>query len=477
MTPRDKANVADLTDWAIRPTRPVEVISLNSSNSYSSKTEESRDISFDSSISSPREKETRRPECLNPAALHGVAGEYVELVEPHTEAGVPAILTQFLAVSGVFLGRTSYYQVEADSHYGNLFISIVGNTSGGRKGTSLGQVLRVFKLADGEFVNKCRKGGLSSGEGLIWSVRDPIRTMQPVKEKGRIVTYEETIEDHGIFDKRLLVTEPEFARLLQVTQRDTNTLSAIIREAWDTGSLNILTKAKTATASGAHIGIVCHITSDELKRLLTTTEAANGFANRFIWVHAERSKELPHGGNLPDEQLLPIADCLRKAQQACQGRGRLAFDQEARTEWERVYGALSAGKPGLFGSVTARAAPQVCRLALVYALLDCDTAIRIKHLKAALAVWTYAEESARYIFGDAIGDQTADTILSFLQTTGQVGATRTEVSNLFHRNKGAEEIDRALRSLQKLNRAYAERDPSNEGRPVERWFFSTMATN
>ncbi|MBI4512277.1 MAG: hypothetical protein HY698_21770 [Deltaproteobacteria bacterium] len=41
------------------------------------------------------------------------------------------------------------------------------------------------------------------------------------------------VVDPGVDDKRLLVIETEFARVLQVHTREGNTLSDIIRQAWD----------------------------------------------------------------------------------------------------------------------------------------------------------------------------------------------------------------------------------------------------
>ena len=55
------------------------------------------------------------------------------------------------------------------------------------------------------------KGGLSSGEGLINEVRDEVK-----KWDSKAGEYE-TI-DPGVPDKRLMVTEPEFANALEVMQ-------------------------------------------------------------------------------------------------------------------------------------------------------------------------------------------------------------------------------------------------------------------
>jgi hypothetical protein len=109
------------------------------------------------------------------------------------------------------------------------------------------------------------------------------------------------------------------------------------------------------------------------------------------------------------------------------------------------------------------------RLALIYALPDCSDVISLEHLEAALAFWAYSAASARWVFGDSIGDPTADEIWSLARERHD-GITRTEVSNLFSRNKKAREIDRALQALidaGRLQRATV-RDPRN-GRTLTVW--------
>src|SRR5690606_37128729 len=129
--------------------------------------------------------------------------------------------------------------------------------------------------------------------------------------KGIITGYQSEIVDPGVDDKRLLVLEEEFASTLRVMGRDGNSLSGVIRQAWDHGDLNTMTKNNPAKATGAHISIVGHTTQDELLRYLNDTEAANGFANRFMWVAVQRSKQLPDGGNLHADVVLDLAAKLR----------------------------------------------------------------------------------------------------------------------------------------------------------------------
>ena len=106
--------------------------------------------------------------------------------------------------------------------------------------------------------------GLSSGEGLKWAVRDAVEAHEPLKDRGRIVGFQPVIRDHGVADKRLLVIESEFAQALKVMEREGNTLSPTLRQAWDSGNLRTLTKNDPVVATDAHVSILGHITREEL---------------------------------------------------------------------------------------------------------------------------------------------------------------------------------------------------------------------
>ena len=53
--------------------------------------------------------------------------------------------------------------------------------------------------------------------------------------------------------------------VLKVTKRQDNTLSAILRNAWDGKTLETLSKTAPARATGAHISIIGHITRVSVK--------------------------------------------------------------------------------------------------------------------------------------------------------------------------------------------------------------------
>lgn len=403
-------------------------------------------------------------------AFEGLAGEIVGLVAPQTEADPVAVLVQLLVMFGNLIGRRAHFKVEEDLHFTNLFVCLVGETAKGRKGTSKGRALASFAAVEDDWAQKRLVSGLSSGEGLIWQVRDERHEKQPVKQKGRVVDHQRVLVDEGVSDKRLLVIESEFVLPLRAMCREGNTLSARIREAWDSGNLSCLTKHQAARATGAHISIIGHITRQELRAAMRDLEAANGFANRFLWLAVRRSKLLPLGGAPVDlgsraHKLALVADRARTA-------GEIGLSPGAQTYWCReVYPLLAQGRPGLLGAVLNRAEAQVRRLALVYALLDAAAEVRVNHLASALALWDYAEASARWVFGDSLGDRVADQIRGALREAGDSGVPQNDLVDLFSRHEPADRIGAALALLEQSGLARKEKSQTR-GRPVTRWYSS-----
>jgi hypothetical protein len=404
------------------------------------------------------------PESLAPEAFQGLAGEFVRAVEPYSEADPAAILLQFLTCFGSVVGRSPHFMVGATPHHLNEFVLIVGRTAKSRKGTSLAEVRAVLGAIDESWARSRVLPGLSSGEGVIFHIRDEVWGRN--KKGARVLV------DEGVEDKRLLVLESEFASALKVMQREGNTLSPVLRCAWDGLPLGTLTKNSPLRASQSHISVIGHTTGDDLSRYLSVTDQANGFGNRFLVASARRSKELHDPGSLPEDAAQKLQEKVRESVEFGRAAAKMRRSAEAGEVWKAVYPELSRDDvPGLFGALTARAEAHVLRLSMAYALLDQSIDIRSEHLQAALAVWEFCENSIRCIFGDAVGDPVADAILRALRENVD-GLTRTEISNVFDRHRQAEEIDAALGFLRQLGRARCETGQT-EGRPAERWFACT----
>lgn len=281
----------------------------------------------------------------------------------------------------------------------------------------------------------------------------------------------EELVDAGANDKRLLLDEREFSGALAVLKREGSILSRIVRDAWDCAELlRTITKHSPTRATRALISIVGHITVEELRRTLDQTSMANGYANRFLFACVKRSKLLPHGGKADEEIAGMLGAQTLGALTAARAINRVTMTKAAARHWTEVYTTLAQGAPGLLGAITDRAEAQTIRLALVYALLDQAQQIDTVHIETALALWRYCEASARYIFGDIIGDPNADTVLRALRNAGAAGLSRTELFNLFGRNLTANKIDAALVALLSAGKVRRGGMKKTGGRPVETWF-------
>ena len=429
--------------------------SYNSSNSY-------------------KQSERAKPE-VSPDVFQGLAGEIVKAIEPYTESDPVATLANVLTMFGNVLGHNPWFGVERTRHYLNLFFVEVGETSKGRKGTSLSTPRSMMADIDDVWAATRVTGGLSSGEGLIYQIRDERFESKAFREDGEI-TYKTIRVDEGAPDKRLMLVEEELSQGLKTMSREGNTLSAIIRQAWDSGNLHPLTKNSPIRATDAHISIIGHITREELLRYLTETEQANGFANRFVWLMVYRSKKISNPKGVPNEILNPLTGKLGERIDAARKVGEMVRTEKAEETWSGVYPELTEGKPGLIGAVLARGEPQVMRLACVYALMDGKAMVDVPHLNAALALWDYSEQSAMTIFGDLIGDPNVDAAQEGLKAKGTL--TLTELHALFGRNVSATEVDRVVAVLLKRGLISVETVTDDRGRKsitMLRW--GTNSTN
>lgn len=369
-------------------------------------------------------------------------------IAPHTEADPVALLAQILVAAGATIGRGAWLQVEASRHHPNEFVVLVGDSAKARKGSSWDHVERTLGRAQPGFSTLIRTG-LSTGEGLIWAARDPNGC------------------DPGAVDARLLVVEPEFVTVLKAAGRDINTLSPVLRAAWDGRPLALLTRTAPARASAAHIAVIGHITATELAHHLSNLEAANGFLNRFCFIAARRHRLLPDGGHLDPLAGTGLEGRLGANLDVARRAGEVRLDASARAEWHTIYAHLSQAQDGIVGSLCARAEAHVLRLAMLYALTDGATTISIGHLHAGLALWEYSARSTAWGVGTATADPIANQIQAALVASTD-GLTRTQLRDLFGRNLSGTRIDSALSALGAAGTARCHR-ATTAGRPAEIW--------
>lgn len=377
-------------------------------------------------------------------AFQGVVGEVAGLAARYTEADPHGVAVALLVGVGSEIGRKAHVVVGGRPHHANVLAALVGNTARGRKGTATGIALDVLGRAAPDAANRRVGNGISTGEGLIHRIRDTsVRTIRKVVNGEERVT---TTEEPGVADKRLLFVESEGGRFCGRIRK--GTLAPVLSAAFDGEDLTIATRHSPLVASKPHVAMLLNVTREVVSKRFPEIEIESGLANRILWVLVDRPRIDPDGGRIPESELDRCAATVGAAIKAASGRGEIGLDTAATALWRQEYERLDREQPGRYGQVTARAAVLVRRLALIYAILGQSQVVTSDHLRAALDLWRYCDESAKLLFGDALGNSRARRIYEALLERPE-GMSQEEIrQEVFSKHLTAGDLQDALRELQ-----------------------------
>lgn len=390
---------------------------------------------------------------LSSEALPGWIGDFVSLACQDSEAHPAAVLiTLLLRFAAECEGP--YVMIGEAKQWARTFAVIVGDSSRARKGTSSKPVMKLFSKIAG--AARYSPGPLSTGEGLIYAVRDATHKID--KKSG-----EEIVIDPGVKDKRLFFHEEEFQPVLASTRKEGNILSAIIRGFFDDGNAEPMTKTGRIKATKAHVVILGHITKAELK-LMNHVQMYNGFANRFLWIHAQRQKLVALPKPIPKEEMEKYRRIIAKRVKEARKLRAVRLAKEAQSFWQEIYRSLSGEYSGAVGAITSRIETHTIRLALIYALAMNKKVISVSELKAALALITYAQQTAMTLFTENVVDVHREKILQALRNASERQMTKTEINrDVFKKNVEAKEIKRILDDMAEQGILQVE-EITNDGR-------------
>jgi hypothetical protein len=397
------------------------------------------------------------PEPMRDEAFYGIAGEFVRIVTPHTEADKHALLANILSGVSAMIGANPY-TVGVRRQPAKVNALVVGDTGDARKGTAFEDVERFLRMADSDTLDAILAPGITSGEGLIRFLRIPVHKDDDTgTETPRL--------------KRAWGREGEYTRLSAVARRDGSTLSQCLRDAFDSTTLANLTKKDPDRVRGAHVAISADVTEADLILDTPDVKIANGVVNRFALICARRERLLPRGGTLTDADLAPAAKRLNAALRAARERQGVPLSEAALASWDLFYTAYETEKlPPLLRAATRRGSQYVLRIALIHALLDGAAEIGTVHLEAAIAFWEYAFASAQHVFAARLGDPKADALLKHLRDIYDTRLTGAEVDEFFGKHLHPDERRRIRDELVRRNLITIERQQTGErGRPTELW--------
>lgn len=396
------------------------------------------------------------PPTMRPEGFPPLVRAIVDAACASSEAHPVAVAANVIAWFGAAVGRVAFQRIGDQRIHCRTFMLIVGKSGKARKGTAETTAREVFRGADARLrrqlgtknVLRFHDGGLSTGEGLVWAIRDAVEG----DEKGKGA-------DAGVIDKRLVVIEPEFANVLAHAKREGNTLSATLRNMWDGRDLEPLTKTSQTRASHPHVVVIGHITGFELRIKATDNDAANGLLNRYIIVHVHRPKLVPLPEPTPDAVLDDLAqrlavaiDYATKGDPHQRDKHEVVMTPEAKDVWCELYPAITRDRDGKAGSLMARSEVYARMLAMIFALMDCRSEIEQCDIFAALAWVDYWAASVAYVFhGDGQADADDDGLDPFTAEVLKLVQARPGIKlSELHRHWNNNKVPEVKASLERL---------------------------
>ena len=398
------------------------------------------------------------PAALHAEGFHGDLGEMCRLIQPNVPWDVTGFLLQTLVGIGNYIGYRFNVAEEARPRRANLQLCLVGATASG-KGTSLGWTENVMNQLDSAYWRDRALTSVSSAEGLIVRITDPVIEVTP---KG-----EEKVVIEGSADKRAVWVEEELGSMFSRMDSLEKTLTKL----WDSGRVETATKRESMACDRPHVSIIGHITPDELVERLDSHNQllSNGFSNRFLYGLV-RPVQVKFDSPSPEEipGFVEVRDrlCQRLRYFKEDADDELVFSPEAHQLYlETARHLHDHPQTGAMAKQDARWRPMTFKLAIVFAAMDFSTTIQVEHYAAARAVFAYASRSARAFMGNRTGSDLQDRFIDMWAATGYRDLTTGEVLDMFSRNINATRRDRMLTTLQRDGFLTRQVGESTGGRP------------
>jgi hypothetical protein len=385
------------------------------------------------------------------AMLYGIIGEIARAGSEGREVHPVAIAAACLSWLSAEIGPDICLPIGDVKHHVNLYTLHIGRSARGGKGESLQLVNRIrYAITRDREDHPCgqvHNGGLSSREGLAGAVHDGYQVGKELIP--------------AVDDKRLWIVEAEFSNVLAQGKREGNTLLPALRDVWDGGNIQPLTKGRGMWSTHPHIALHGNITPGELQARIEAKEINGGTFNRILMIWAERTCLVA----LPKRTDTGIvAGFARRIEDAIRwARGTYPTTRDSRKAsmtpsaaqlWSSLYPSLRRPHPAgdLVAAATERRAPICLRIALIHAILEKSLMITPDHIRVGYAWAQYGADTAAYVLagmgGKARDPDREHKVLAFLaEQPGKEADRRALINDCFKKHIGARDLDRVLTPL------------------------------
>jgi hypothetical protein len=402
-----------------------------------------------------RFRKTVHKPVLNEVALDGPIGKWVTRTLPHSETSAAALLFQALTVFGNMIGATEHggiapgFTAEKSRHRTSMYVLLIGESAKAGKGDSWSQAYNFLSPLDLEWNHLT---GVQTGEAIIKYMADDVETGEVAIINKEKVPH---VKKGGTKDRRLCIHEPEFGRVMHVSKRPGANIKDVLKVYWDSGSTANITASEQRVSTEVTLSFVTHVTPHELHIDTLDGDFFNGYLNRFLFVHTERTQRLPDAQGLPEHKLDilrgPLLWALEFARE--EAPETYEFSDDAWDRWVQLNKDMEKEDKEdvtdqIVSAMQSRKRPYVRRMAVIYAVSNMHDQIELSDLEAAIATYQYHVDTTKYHFGQYVSNPNANKLHKAL-LANPAGLLRSEITNeVFKRGKHASaQTEDAIRVL------------------------------
>lgn len=381
-------------------------------------------------------------------SFSGLLADIAKEVTFETEIAPISVYAILIVLLGNYIGlRAKFKHVSSDLQT-NLFLILIGLTKNGKKGAAQSAAEKVFKLVLDENDDwlKCIKKGVKTAEAIVSCITDE----QFGEEKNvKSNQYEKIIICEGVRDKRLMIVETEFSKVLREASKAGSQMSETYRQSYDGGALSMITKTSPRSTSNSHISTTGHITPSELVFVRRKEDDFNGFGNRFLHIYSTESDRPISFPRMYEQWDLSIINKLKNIINWVNEDNDLdmKFSAAAKQVWEEFYiKHHNLRISEMVDSLNARNDTHVLKIAMILAIADCSVEIDSVHLNRAIDLINYSRKTIEYVYhtDEEKADINISKICTFLYNNGGE-AKRSEISKkCFQKNKSSEDINELM---------------------------------
>lgn len=317
------------------------------------------------------------PTELPTAARYGWIGEYIELVEPTTEAPDSFHFACGMTMLGACIGRRVALFHSSERLHPNLYTLLIGPSGRARKDTAIKRSLALPQLQPPSTMALTTLGipfrvirDISSAEGLI-----------------RVLSKQPNIYFYAT----------EFSKLMHnATRESTSSIAPTLMEAFDTPTVlsnTVKSEQESNEARNPFLSVMAAVQPEILSDLIGNQQQYSGFLNRWLLIVGDGKGPRPTPPNLDESAGWKLMKRAMDSIQSYPEGSVVHIGAKADERWREWYVASypSGSASSQEDAMGIRLGTLIKKAALIHAVMDKSSIVETYHLDAAISLveWSW----------------------------------------------------------------------------------------